>query len=57
MVNGMHVHVILVTLDDFVCLSLLSPLEPVDDSYPDRDLPAFLPPEGFSKFDKPSPYV
>ena len=31
--------------------------EPVDESFADRDLPAFLPPEEFSKFDKPSVLV
>ena len=31
--------------------------EPVDEFFADRDLPAFLPPEEFSKFDKPSVLV
>ena len=36
---------------------LSSITEPVDESFADRDLPAFLPPEEFSKFDKPSVLV
>lgn len=31
-------------------------VEPLDEKYPDRDIPSFLPPSLFSKFDKPITY-